>query len=368
MGIDGAASGSATGNAGDDDAFSRAYDAAVSSSSIEDDVYAPDTKLGQGVKEPVVSDSTENATSEPAGKARAPKTEAPKESVSEIAPPAHWDAQKREAFGALPPEAQKIVNDLAKGFEADHTRKTTELAEDRKFATNVRSLINDTHRQQLRSAGMDETAGIAHLLRLNDYATSNPEGYVRWVVENTGLDPRRLFPEYFAGQDEQQGYKPQQQYPAQSDETLRFLQTLASKVEGMERSGEQQIVRQADRAIDRFKNDVDESGAARYPHFARVEPLMTELLTTPKYQAIEDFGERLAKAYDAAVYMDPDVRTQIVDSDVQKRMRDEQAKADVAKARRAQAPVRAAPTGAPRAKPNSIDDALSNAMSTIGVA
>lgn len=360
-----AVSGQETGNAGDDDAFSKAFDAAVESSKVEDDVYAPDAKIGKGDDKRVVSDSTEDAAGTKAGKEKAPKVEASQEPAAEVAAPAHWDAQKREAFGALPPEAKKIVNDLAKGFEVEFTRKTTELAEDRKFAQGVRSLITDNHRAQLRSAGMDEVAGLQHLIRLNDFATRDAPGYVRWVIEQTGLKPTDVFPA-LAGQGGQQAPQPASQ-SSPSDETLRMLRSLASDVEGIKRSSEQQTYRQADRAIQRFRSETDEGGQPKYPHFAKVESAMTELLQTPKYMAIEDFGERLMKAYDVAVLMDPDIRTQIVDSDVQRRLKDQQAQADLAKAKRAQAPVKSAPTGAPKAKPTSIDEALSSAMSMTGV-
>lgn len=367
MTIEPGVSGQETGNAAADDAFSRAFDAAVESTSVEDDAYATDAKVApEGKTKPVVSDSTEDAAPAPAGKDKAPKVEAPKEPATDIAAPAHWDAAKREAFGALTtPEAKKAMLDLAKGFEAEFTRKTTEYAEDRKFAQGVRSLITDGHRSQLKAAGMDEQAGIAHLIRLNDFATRDAPGYVRWVIEQTGLTPADVFPN-FAGQGREPGQPPAPQ-PGPSDDTLRLVHSLASDVESIKRDAQQQVVRQADRAIDRFRNETDEAGQPKHPHFSRVENVMTDLLMTPKYQAIEDFQERLAKAYEVAVYLDPDIRSQIVDGDVQRRLKESQAQADLAKAKRAQAPVRAAPTGAPKAKPGTIDEALSSAMSMHGV-
>lgn len=365
MPVDNAVSGPEAGNAGDD-AFTKAFTAAVESTSLDEDVYAPSAQAGAKEDTPVVSDSTEDAAkADPAGTDKAPKVEA-KAPTTDIAAPAHWDAQKREAFGALPPEAKKIVNDLAKGFEADFTRKTTELAEDRKFAQGVKSLLNDNHRAQLRSAGMDEVAGIRHLISLNDFATRDAPGYARWVVQQTGLTPADVFPDQFAGTDAQQGEQPYQQ-PAPDNQLYAMLNALKQDVEGFKRSNEQQVVSQANRAIERFRTDTGEDGAARHPHFSRVENTMTQLLVTPAYQAIEDFGERLQKAYDVAVLMDPEIRTQIVDGDVQRRLKEQEQATNLAKARKAIAPVKATPTGSPKTKPGSIDEALSNAMSLHGV-
>lgn len=353
------------GNAGGIDAFDQAFNEAVESVKTDEDVYQPEAKASAGKKSPVVSDSIEDAATAPAGTERATTTEA-QAPVDDTAAPAHWDAAKREAFGALTtPAAKRAMLDLAKSFEGDFTRKTTELADDRKFASAVKSLLTDQHRAQMRSVGMDEVAGISHLVRLNDFATRDPEGYVRWVVESTGVDPRRLFPEYFAGSDEQVGYQPEQNDP--NNQIYGILQALQSRVENFERTSEQQTLRTADRAIDRFRAGKDDSGTPLRPHFDRVRDTMIELLVTPKFQGVEDLGERLQQAYDSAVYMDPDIRTQTVDSEVQKRLRQQQAATDLAKAKRAIAPVRASPTGPVKVKANSLEQTLNDAMSELGV-
>jgi hypothetical protein len=365
--VDGASS-QETGPAAADSAFDKAFNAAVESSSIDEDVYQP---AAEATGKPVVSDSIEPADSPPAdGK---PTTKADKaQETPAVAPadgvsaPANWDEKRRAAFDALPtPEAKQVMLDMAKGMEAEFTRKTTEHAGDLKLANGIRSLITDQHRAQMRSANMDEVQGVAHLIKLNDYATRDPAGYIRWVIEQTGVGPNDVFPN-LAGA----GGEPSQEQGQQPDPYNQFyglLQSLGSKVESFEQKQAQTELRQASRAIDTFRAAKNDGGESVHPHFDKVEQEMTRLLMTPQYQAIEDFGERLNRAYDTAVYMDPDIRSQNVESEVQKRLREQQKTDDVAKAKRAQAPVKSTPTGPAKTKATTIDDALNNAMSMTGV-
>lgn len=352
-----------TGTAGADDAFSKAFNAAVESTSLDEAAYVEEAIPPEGGDErPVETENVEKPAAEakPAGKVTPKADKAPAEKP--VAPatsdaPANWDAKRKAAFDALPPEARPLVLEMAKGFEADFTRRSTELAEDRKFAQGVRSLISDTHRAQMRNAGMSEADGIGFLIKLNDFATRDPAAYVRWVVEQTGLNPQQLF-QSATGMAPQPGQQPQPQADPISP-LYEMVQSLKGEVDGFKHS-------QADRAIQRFRSETGEDGQPRRPHFAQVEQAMAELLVTPKYRGIEDYGERLQAAYDAAVYMDPAIRTQIVESEADKRVKAATAQAELAKARRAQPVVKSAPTAAPRAKAMTLEEATSAALAQLG--
>ena len=205
-----------TGTAGAEDAFSKAFNAAVESTSLDEAAYVEEAIPSEGGDErPVETENVEKPAAEakPTGKVPPKADKAPAEKP--VAPaaseaPANWDAKRKAAFDALPPEARPLVLEMAKGFEADFTRRSTELAEDRKFAQGVRSLITDTHRAQMRNAGMSEADGIGFLIKLNDFATRDPAAYVRWVVEQTGLNPQQLF-QSATGMAPQPGQQPQPQ-------------------------------------------------------------------------------------------------------------------------------------------------------------
>lgn len=368
---DNAASTPDVGTAGD--AFAAAFDAASKTVDLSGAEFAKSAmEPSEPETTPVETEETEPATPvKPAGKGRAkvedaPVAEAAREPTEGPQAPANWDTARREAFGKLPPDARKIVLDIAKGVQGEATRVTTEAAEDRRFSHSVKSLISEDHRSQMRRAGLTDEQGIAHLVSLNDLYTRDPAGYVRMVVERSGLDPRQVF--QLATGD---GSVPQGQQPTGGADPYQqlygYLQNVHGELEGIKREREQATLRTVNRSIERFAQEKDAESNPAHPYFDQVQGVMVQLLATPKYLAIEDYGERLNAAYNDAVYLDPNIKSQIVDGEVQKRLKEERQKADVAKARRAQAPVKAAPTTSGKPKTNTLEDALRNSMNMVGV-
>lgn len=370
-----AVSGSATDNTGGKaSGLDAAFEAAFESIDPGEDKFATPVKPAGKTDRPVNNDVPENAAPAESGdedkddKAVEGKVETPAPKPAPVtSAPAHWDAGKREAFGKLPPEAQKVLLDLSKGLEADATKKLTEAADDRKFATSIKSLISDGHRTQLQRAGMDEVGGIKHLLSLQDFASRDGPGYVRWVTQQMGLDPRQLFPQ-LAGGEPAEGIQPPPANP-QYQQLSEAYQRLNGVVEGFVRQQADTQNRSAARAIDGFRNAVDESGQPKHPHFAKVEAdLIWILQSDPAIKAIDDLGERLRRAYDLAVYRDPELKNQIVDGEVQRRIEADRKAADLAKAKRARAPITtAAPVTPAATKPKSLHEATQHAMTSLGV-
>lgn len=388
MATENTASGPATGNAGEVGAgLDKAFDAAFTSLGIDDGAFhaaaepvADDPKPQQEEQETPSPEDAAPAKPEgqkpPVDKTAKPKPaqNAPAEPApSTMAAPAHWDAAKREAFGKLPPEAQKVVTDLSRDLEAGFTRRSQELADKTRYAESVRSLIKDDHRAQLRQAGLNEVQGIERLIQLNDFATNNAPDYVRWVVQATGLDPRQLFPELSGGQpqpgtgQQQPAPTPQSgfQIPPQLLDTIRALE---GKVTGFERERATTQQRSAAQVIARFRSETDAAGNPAYPFFEQAKDSIVEQLHSPALLQIEDYGERLKRAYEIAVYSNPELRNQIVDSEAEKRVASKRQADDVARAKRARAPISSAqPTTTGQVKPKTLDDALSQAGSSLGM-
>lgn len=301
-------------------------------------------------------------------KPKTPAEAAPKaqdQPASAMSPPAHWDAAKREAFGKLPPEAQKVVNDLARDLEAGFTRKSMEVADKVKFGESVRSLVTPAHRQQLQSAGMTEVDGFRRLLEYQDAFTRDPTGYVRWVAQQARLDPRQIFPQ-LAGGDGRAPAAQQQPQPPADPQFLRLhetIQNLSQEVNGFKRQQVDAQYRNAERSIANFRSATDESGQPKHPHFDKVEKQMDWILrSNPEILAIEDFEQRLKTAYDLAVYADPEIKTQLIDSEAERRLAEKARLADLNKAKRAQAPIKSAPVTAPDIKPKGLAAAAREAM------
>jgi hypothetical protein len=300
--------------------------------------------------------------------------------ASQFAAPTQWDAAKKAKFAQLPDTAKSIVLDLAKSQEADYTRKTTELAHDRRFAQNVRSLITDDHREQLREAGLDEVQGFKRLLEYQDYALSQPKNYLRWFAKAANLRPTDIWPEIAGARQPQPqpqpGARPQPQ-PGNGavDPQIQQLRGVVEHLSGwvneqqkrekqVQREQTVAVERQAKSVIERFRSAADDKGEATYPHFVKVEDRMTEILMAGMFREVEDPMERLKAAYDAAVAWDPELRQQLVDIEAAAARK----KSDVSKAMDAKPPVQSKiPSGEPKPEKGALKDFVSRAMEDVGV-
>jgi len=103
-----------------------------------------------------------------------------------ITAPQSMSAKDREAFYTLPPESQQWISDRVKSQEADYTRKTMEVAEQRKMYDKLEQAIAP-RRQQFAMSGMDDSTAIGQLLALSDYAESDPVGFSRYLLNQRGI-------------------------------------------------------------------------------------------------------------------------------------------------------------------------------------
>jgi len=100
--------------------------------------------------------------------------------------PQSMSAKDRETFYTLPPESQKWISDRVKEQESDYTKKTMEVAEQRKFYEKLEQAIAP-RRQQFAMNGMDDSTAITQLFALSDYAENDPVNFVRYLLNNRGI-------------------------------------------------------------------------------------------------------------------------------------------------------------------------------------
>ena len=132
-----------------------------------------------------------------------------------ITAPQSMSAKDREAFYTLPPESQQWISDRVKSQEADYTRKTMEVAEQRKMYDKLEQAIAP-RRQQFAMSGMDDSTAIGQLFALSDYAESDPVGFSRYLLNQRGIpisaltEPgaeNRVDPQMLAMQNRLQGFE-----------------------------------------------------------------------------------------------------------------------------------------------------------------
>ena len=160
-----------------DDFMAAQFDAIESESPSEDTPSQETAESSESSESPedTVAEATDDADSE--GSEPDDQT---------ITAPQSMSAKDREAFYSLPPESQQWISDRVKSQEADYTRKTMEVAEQRKLYDKLEQAIAP-RRQQFAMNGMDEGTAIGQLLALSDYADSDPVGFTRYLLEQRGI-------------------------------------------------------------------------------------------------------------------------------------------------------------------------------------
>ena len=153
--------------------FEAAEASDIESSPVEE---IRDRAEGSVPQDEAVEVSAETVTDEGNAEPESQITRAP-QSMSE---------ENREAFYALPPKTQKWVSDRDKEQQADYTKKTMEVAEQRKYYEDIEK-VTGPRREQFAMSGMNVAQGIDQLLSLSDYAQRDPVGFVSHILESRGI-------------------------------------------------------------------------------------------------------------------------------------------------------------------------------------
>lgn len=390
MGIAEAASGQGSDNAGKakigiDDAISAAVDAHDTEdiSDLEIRSESPKGKAKVDAKAKTEDEPDETAGDEtPSEDAEASEASDEREEVNTLSAPKHWPEDDKKAFAKMTREGQEIALKLAKNLEGGFTRKSQELSDKAKFAESVRGLFDDTTRQQLQMSGTDEVGYIRYLDSLQKFATQKPVEYVKWAMQNLRVTPDQLGISQAPAQQ-----SPKDPAQAQDDEIARLLaDPKVAQLEAELRSlrgivdQEQKAKEQAAQAalvnatnalnghIQSFRQALDEHGQLQYPHFDIVMSHMGALMDAdPELSKMQDGPDKMKAAYDMAVYARPDLRQSFIEAEAQKKIQEAQKKRDAERAKKVTSVKPAAGVVSTKPKTNSLDDALSQAMSKAGL-
>lgn len=388
-----AASGQVSDNAGKaktgiDDAISAAFDASETadlSSLLETE--SPKGKVKAEPKE--TKAKTQAAPDENAGddahSEDAAETETNVEDSEEsttLSAPKHWPEGDKQAFAKMTREGQEIALKLAKNLEGGFTRKSQELSDKARFADSVRGLFDDQTKNQLQMSGTDEVGYVRYLHSLQQFATRDGPGYIKWAMQNLGVKPEQLgISQATSPTSQKTETQLQDEQIAQllADPKVADLEARLQKLQGVI-DQEQQSKVQAQNAerinatrtlqttISTFRQSLDEHGQLKYPHFDNVGAEMGALMAhNPDLAKMPDGLEKMEKAYDMAVFARPDLRESLIEAEAQKRLQGLQKKREAERAKKITSVKPAAGVVSTKPKTNSLDDALSQAMSKAGL-
>lgn len=215
------------------------------------------------------------------------KVEAPV--IEAIEPEEQWSEPDKNAFRAIPPEHRKWVMERYKRIESDHTKKSMEAAELRKFREHFDQVLSP-YKSEIQMQGMDEIAAVRSLFAIRDRLRQDPVNGFKWLANQFGVDLTQL--------NEQSTQDPASQAVNQ------VVQKYDSKLAQIEQTIQQDRLNQAWARINAFAQEKDATGRQKYPHFEAVSESMTQLMKA----GIVPLGD-LEKAYEKAVRLKPELST-----------------------------------------------------------
>ena len=215
--------------------------------------------------------------------------------------PEHWPEADRAAFAALPDDAKEFLLRRAKETDADYTRKTQELAEQRKQLAPLKD-VSDAWGDYFQQLGVDPAFAINTML-----------GTERILRHGTPAEKQQAFAQlardYGVEQQAQDAEAAQASVPENNDPALsgikQQLGTLQQQMQMQALQQRQQQNAEIQGKIDDFATATDAKGQPRHPYFPEVRAAMGALIQSGQAQDLE-------QAYDMAVWARPELREKML--------------------------------------------------------
>lgn len=265
--------------------------------------------------------STQQEEDAPQGEAAQPSEEAEQPLVA----PQHWDDADKETFSSLPRAAQEWALKRDKAIEATITRKTQEVAEQRKAVEPLLAATKQ-HEGYLKSIGIPAELAFSTLVATERLLRTGTQ-------EQKANAIAKLISDYGI-QLESGAAQPQNNNTQPDNRLAQEVQDIRRSLDGMTR---QTVASQ----VEAFAATKDQNGQPLYPHFDKVRVKMGQMVAGGD-------DRPLPELYADAIWSVPEVREEMLEA-----QRQSAATAQTQKARDAAAAARKA--NAINVKPNGSD-------------
>lgn len=263
--------------------------------------------------------------------------------------PKNWSEDVRSKFKDLPRDAQEYMLKRDKEMTADYTRKTQEVAEQRKSFESLDKVIAPM-RQQIAASGVGEAEYISRLLNADMALRNNPKMAIKQLAQGYGIDLSSIEETVDWNDTDPQIAQLKQQNQAILAELNQFKQQNL-----------QSARQQTEAQINGFANTKDDKGNLKYPHFDKLRVKMGNLIDAGEAKGLED-------AYAKAVRLDDELYKQSLDAQRKSAKAEEDArrKAAVEKAKKVRPRTATAPPSG-SVKATDLDALLMESISKAGV-
>lgn len=218
------------------------------------------------------------------------KEESTQEGQADI--PQDWPDDLKAKVAAMPKDVQATFIENTKHFQADYTRKTQAIAEERKQYEQFDQVLAP-HRHAWRQAGISEPQAIHNLLAAESYLNRDPQNGLRKLAKHYSVDLSALA-------DGQEAVNPELAALRQEVQQLRGYMTES------QRAQQEQASASLASQIETFATEKDAGGNLKHPHFDTLRERMGALITSGQAQNLND-------AYEQAAWLDPSVRKELLE-------------------------------------------------------
>jgi uncharacterized protein (DUF2164 family) len=277
-------------------------------------------------------------------------------------------------FAKQTPEAQAFILRRHSEMERDHTQKTTAAAQ----AVDFVSALAPVYEDQAIASSLQQ-AGVSFVDAIHQWASfhkraMDPNPQVRFALltelaQRMGVDPAAVAqsrPGPAANLTEEQLKDPTIRFIADNiGKSNQRMQMVEQTIEQIRKEGEARQREEAQKVtkwgIDTFASEKDASGQPLRPHFDAVLPQIIELFKA-------DPKRDLAEAYQTALWMNPQIRTVLVNAErtaIQQQASNERARQAVRSNLRGRSAAATAP--ADNCQPKSLRQTLEEAADEVGI-
>ena len=263
--------------------------------------------------------------------------------------PKNWSEEVRSKFKDLPRDAQEYMLKRDKEMTADYTRKTQEVAQQRKSFESLDRVIAPM-RQQIQASCIGEAEYVSRLLNADIALRNNPKMALKQLAQGYGIDLSSIEETGDWNESEPQIAQLQQQNQAILAELNQFKQQNL-----------QSARQQTENQISTFAQSTDAKGNLKYPHFEQVRVKMGNLIDAGEAKGLED-------AYSKAVRLDDNLYKQSLESQRKSAKAEEDAKRKSALEKAKKVRPRSAGTPPSGSVKNSdLDSLLMESISSAGI-
>lgn len=309
-----------------------------SGNSISADIQAAFAQMSESegdTPEPTEEPETETAESsdEPDPEPETPDEDEPPAETTEIASkrakaPDHWSAEDKAAFEKATPEVQAWALKRDKQTTSDYTRKTQELAEQRKRFEALDSVL-----AQARETfnGVPDHEAVQWMANVHQFLRAEPHNAIAWLRQTYGIQDQQSTPATPTDESDAD--------PVVSA-LKRELSDVKAQVVQFARETHAEKQTRIAKTIESFRGEKGPDGQPLRPHFEAVQGTMAQLVRS-------GIASDLHEAYQKAIALDPTVSA-LVREEESKRAKAAEAKRraeEVAKAKRAGFRIPASPSG-----------------------